>query len=257
MNDRLKNRSAIVTGAAKGIGQAIALRLAEEGAALVCADIDEQGIEDVVEQIRSAGGQAIPSQADVSRFSDMKHTAERAAAEFGRLDILCSNAGIFPSSRLEEMTEAEWDRVNDVNIKGTFFAVKACLPYMREQAYGRVVLTSSITGPITGFPGWTHYGSTKAGMLGFMRTAALEMAEFGATINAVLPGNVMTEGLGDVGEDYLERMRASIPLGHLADPQDIANAVLFLASDEAKYITGQSLVVDGGQVLPESILALE
>lgn len=256
MTDRLKNRSAVVTGAAKGIGRAIALRLAQEGAAVLIADIDQTGIEQTVQEIRDADGRATGLVADVSQSQDMEAMAERIVAEFGRLDILCSNAGIFPSARLEEMTEEDWDRVNDVNFKGTFLAVKACLPYMREKEYGRVVLTSSITGPITGFPGWSHYGGTKAGVLGFMRTAALEMAEFGGTINAVLPGNVMTEGLEDVGEDYLRRMRKSIPLGELAEPVDIANAVLFLASDEAKYITGQTLVVDGGQVLPESILAL-
>ncbi|MFP3897032.1 MAG: 3-oxoacyl-ACP reductase FabG [Anaerolineales bacterium] len=257
MAGRLENRTAIVTGAAKGIGRAISLRLTEEGAVVVAADIDENGLQDTVYQIEEAGGQAMPLRADVSQLSDMETMAERTIDAFGRLDVLCSNAGIFPAARLEEMTEEDWDRVNNVNLKGTFFAVKACLPHMRDRGYGRVVLTSSITGPITGFPGWTHYGATKAGILGFMRTAALEMAEFGITINAVLPGNVMTEGLEDVGEDYLQRMRASIPLGELAEPLDIANVVLFLASDEAKYITGQTLIVDGGQVLPESILALE
>jgi len=253
----LKDEVALVTGAAKGIGKAIAKRLSEEGAAVLAVDIDLEGLDLAVDEIEASASSVHPFRADVRSLQDMKKAAEKAVAEFGRLSILCSNAGIFPSARLEEMTETDWTRVLDVNLKGAFTSVKACLPHMRKQGYGRVVLTSSITGPVTGFPGWTHYGASKAGMLGFMRTAALEMAEFGATINAVMPGNVMTEGLEDVGEDYLRRMRKSIPLGKLAEPRDIANAVLFLASDEAKYITGQTLIVDGGQVLPESILALE
>jgi len=257
MTERLKDEVALVTGAAKGIGKAIAKRLSEEGASILAVDIDSEALEGTVEEIRAADERVLPYRGDVRELHDMREAADRAVAEFGRLGILCSNAGIFPSARMEEMTEEEWTRVLDVNLKGAFMSVKACLPHMRKQGYGRVVLTSSITGPVTGFPGWTHYGASKAGMLGFMRTAALEMAEFGATINAVMPGNVMTEGLEDVGEDYLRRMRGSIPLGQLAEPRDIANAVLFLASDEAKYITGQTLIVDGGQVLPESILAVE
>ena len=119
------------------------------------------------------------------------------------------------------------------------------------------MLTSSITGPVTGFPGWSHYGATKAAMLGFMRSAAIELAEHAITINAVLPGNVMSPGLADMGEDYLRAMKQSVPLGRLAEPEDVAYAALFLASDEARYITGQTLIVDGGQVLPESVVALK
>ena len=121
--------------------------------------------------------------------------AAASVERHGGIDILCSNAGIFPSARIEEMSEEEWDTVNSVNLKGTFLVVKACLPHMRQRSEGRIVLTSSITGPITGFPGWAHYGATKAGMLGFMRTAAIELASHNITINAVLPGNIMTEGI--------------------------------------------------------------
>ena len=127
---------------------------------------------------------------------------------------------------------------------------------MRERRRGSIVLTSSITGPVTGFPGWSHYGATKAAMLGFMRSAAIELAAHTITINAVMPGNVMSPGLKDMGEDYLRVMRESVPLGRLAEPEDIAYAALFLASEEARYITGQTLIIDGGQVLPESIQAL-
>jgi 3-oxoacyl-[acyl-carrier protein] reductase len=134
--------------------------------------------------------------------------------------------------------------------------VQASLPYLTASPYGRVIVTSSITGPITGYPGWSHYGASKAGQLGFVRTAALELAAHRITVNAVLPGNIMTEGLADLGEDYLRTMEASIPLGRLGSVADIGNACLFLATDEAAFITGQTLVVDGGQVLPESPDAL-
>ena len=194
--------------------------------------------------------------ADVSSWDDVEAMVETAVDRHGGVDVLCNNAGIFPSARVEEMTPEEWDTVNSVNLKGTFFAVKACLPQIKKSSQGRILLTSSITGPITGYPGWAHYGATKAGMLGFMRTAAIEFARDNITINAVMPGNIMTEGLDDIGEDYLRRMEQSIPMGKLGEPEDVAHALLFLASHEAKYITGQTLVVDGGQTLPESIDAV-
>jgi 3-oxoacyl-[acyl-carrier protein] reductase len=155
------------------------------------------------------------------------------------------------------MTEQKWDAIFAINVKGMLFMVQAVLPGMRERGNGSIVLTSSITGPVTGFPGWSHYGATKAAMLGFMRSAALELAKHAITVNAVLPGNVMSPGLEDLGEDYLATMTSAVPLGRLAEPEDIAYAALFLASDEARYITGQTIIVDGGQVLPESNQAIE
>jgi 3-oxoacyl-[acyl-carrier protein] reductase len=170
--------------------------------------------------------------------------------------VLCANAGIFPPNRLEEMTSDQWDLVVDTNLKGTFHSVKASVPYLKKSTQGRVILTSSITGPVTGFPGWTHYGATKAGQLGFMRTACLELAKYGITVNSVLPGNIMTEGLQGMGEEYLKSMAASIPLRKIGALEDIGNAALFLATKEAGYITGQTIVVDGGQIIPESLDAL-
>jgi 3-oxoacyl-[acyl-carrier protein] reductase len=139
-----------------------------------------------------------------------------------------------------------------VNFKGTVFMVQAALDALTASGHGRVVITSSITGPITGFPGWSHYGASKAAQLGFLRTAAMELAPRRITVNAVLPGNIVTEGLVEMGEDYLNQMAATIPAGRLGSVADIGNAALFFATDEASYITGQTLVVDGGQVLPES-----
>ena len=183
--------------------------------------------------------------------------AAAAIDAFGGIDILCANAGIFPDSKLASMTEEDMDRVFDTNIKGTLLTVQACIPALGASGHGRVILTSSITGPITGYPGWSHYGASKAAQLGFMRTAAIELAPLGITVNAVLPGNVATEGLADLGEDYRHAMEMSIPQRRLGDVEDIGNAALFFACDEAAYVTGQALAVDGGQVLPESLAALE
>ena len=144
----------------------------------------------------------------------------------------------------------------DVNLKGTFLSVQACIPYLRASSQGRIVLTSSITGPVTGFPGWAHYGASKAGQLGFMRTMCMELAKDGITVNAVMPGNIKSEGLISLGPDYERSMAASVPLGRLGTVEDIGNAALFLATKEAGYITGQTIIVDGGQIVPESLDAL-
>ena len=171
--------------------------------------------------------------------------------------MLCANAGIFPAAKLDTMTDAQWDEVFTVNVKGMFLTVQACLPELKKSGAGRIVITSSITGPITGFPGWSHYGATKAAQLGFMRTAAIELAKFGATVNAVQPGNIATEGLAALGPDYAASAAAIIPLKRLGSVEDIGHAAAFFASPVAGYITGQALAIDGGQVLPESPQALE
>ncbi|WP_254766841.1 3-oxoacyl-ACP reductase FabG [Salinilacihabitans rarus] len=245
---------AIVTGGASGIGYGIAEVLSNDGATVVVADVDEPAAEAAADDLP---GPATAVGVDVTERESTEALAEAVVDEYGRIDVLCANAGIFPSAPLEELSVDDWDRVNDVNVKGAFLSVQACLPYMREHDYGRIVLTSSITGPMVGYPGWAHYGASKAAMLGFVRTAAIEVADADITINAVLPGNVRTGGLDDLGEEYLDRMRESIPKGELGTPEDVGHAVAFLASDRAGYITGTTLVVDGGQTLPESQLALE
>jgi 3-oxoacyl-[acyl-carrier protein] reductase len=154
------------------------------------------------------------------------------------------------------MTEADVDEVFACNFKGTMFSVQACLPALEASGHGRVILTSSITGPITGYPGWSHYGASKAAQLGFLRTAAIELAPKRVTVNAVMPGNVMTEGMVELGEEYIRESEAIIPQHRLGSVEDIGYAALFFATDQASYITGQTIVVDGGQVLPESPAAL-
>ena len=178
--------------------------------------------------------------------------AKDVVDSFGGIDVVCANAGIFPEAPLDAMTPEQLAEVLDVNVKGNIFTVQACLPALTASGRGRVILTSSITGPITGFPGWSHYGASKAAQLGFMRTAAIELAPRGITVNAIMPGNIFTEGLADLGEDYLAGMTRAIPAGALGKPEDIGHLAAFLATVEAGYITGQAIAVDGGQVLPES-----
>jgi 3-oxoacyl-[acyl-carrier protein] reductase len=246
----------VVTGGSKGIGRGIAAAFAGAGARVLIAARDEAALARTAAELRSDGGTVEHVAVDVSRPSGCADLAAAAVERFGGIDVLCANAGIFPDRKLAEMTEADVDTVFGVNVKGTIFAATACLPALAASRRGRVIVTSSITGPITGFPGWAHYGASKAAQLGFVRTAAIEFAPQAVTVNAVLPGNVRTEGLADLGEDYLAGMARSIPLGRLGSVADIGNACLFLATEEAGWITGQTLVVDGGQVLPESLDAL-
>jgi 3-oxoacyl-[acyl-carrier protein] reductase len=249
----LAGKSVVVTGSSKGIGKGIAACFARAGCQVL---VVSRHITEAEATAKDLGKGASAFAADVTRLDSMEAMARAAADRHGGIDVLCANAGIFPPNRLEDMTSDEWDLVVDTNLKGTFHAVKASIPYLKKSTQGRVILTSSITGPITGFPGWTHYGATKAGQLGFMRTACLELAKYGITVNSVLPGNILTEGLQGLGEEYIKSMAASIPLKRIGALEDIGNAALFLATKEAGYITGQTIVVDGGQIIPESLDAL-
>ena len=245
----LEGKTVIVTGASKGIGRGIALRFGQAGLNVLVVSRHIAEAQKVAAEI---GANASAFAADVSKTADTIAMAAAALERYGAIDVLCANAGIFPAAKLGAMTEADFDHVIDTNLKGTFLSVSAVLPAMKEKKQGRIVITSSITGPITGFPGWSHYGASKAGQLGFMRTAAMELAPKNITVNAVLPGNIKTEGLIEMGEEYMNRMAAAIPTRRLGSVADIGNAALFFATNEAGYITGQTLVVDGGQVLPES-----
>ena len=244
---RLKHRVALVIGAARGIGAAIAERFIEEGASVVIADCDE------------AAGTAKAARlgcgflhADIASKVDAERAVAAAVKGHGRLDILVQNAGIFPWTLIENIEPEEWDHVMAVNLRGTYLAARAALPPMRAARSGRMIFTSSITGPRVTSPGHGHYSASKAGINGFIKAAALEFAGFGITVNGVEPGNILTEAVTAARSPaFLRAMQDMVPLGRLGTPRDVANAVLFLASEEASYITGTTILVDGGQTLPE------
>ena len=250
----LAGKTVIVTGASRGIGRGMALRFGQAGINVLVVSRNQADADAVAARI---GPHAAGFAADVASPDECKAMAEAAVARFGGIDILCANAGIFPPAKLADMTLEQYELVMNTNLRSAFFSSQAVLPAMTAAGSGRIILTSSITGPITGYPGWSHYGASKAGQLGFMRTAALELAPHGITVNAVLPGNIFTEGLLSNGPDYIATMVAAIPLKRLGTVEDIANTALFLASEEAAFITGQTITVDGGQVLPESLDAIE
>jgi 3-oxoacyl-[acyl-carrier protein] reductase len=253
----ITGRSVLVTGGTRGIGRGIAATFLGAGARVAISGRDRAAGDATAAALAAGGGEVAYVQADVRSAADTERMVSEAVERFGGLDVLCANAGVFPSASLEEMTEQEIDSIFATNVKGMILSIKAATPALASSRRGRVIITSSITGPITGFPGWSHYGATKAAQLGFLKTAAIELAKSAITINAVLPGNILTEGLEEMGEDYLRQMEASIPLRRLGTTAEIGYAALFLATDEAGYITGQTIVVDGGQILPESLKAIE
>lgn len=256
MSASLKNKSVIVTGASKGIGKGIARVFASHGAKVLVVARNVSEGEATVAELKAAGAQVAFCRADVTCREDVARMVQTAVSLHGGLDVLCSNAGAFPSCKLADMTDEAWDSLFVTNVRSLMLCVQAATPELRKSRAPRIVVTSSITGPITGFPGWSHYAATKAAQLGFIRTAAIELAREGITINAIMPGNILTEGLQGMGEAYLKDTAACVPLGKLGTVEDIGHAAAFLGSAEAGYITGQTLVVDGGQILPESPAAL-
>jgi 3-oxoacyl-[acyl-carrier protein] reductase len=248
----LDGQVAIVTGAARGIGAGIAAVLRAEGADVVVADVDGDAAFAAAQSLDPGGSHTLAVATDVTVQSDIDALVAAVDERWGRIDILAANAGIYPHIPFAELTPSAFDQLMAINVRGAVFAAQACVEPMRRNGYGRIVLTSSITGSIVGQPGYAHYGASKAAMLGFMRSAAIEVAAAGITINAVLPGNIRTPGFGDLGPEHEAGMLAAIPIGILGAPEDVGWAVRFLASPEARYITGQTLVIDGGQVLPES-----
>lgn len=243
----LQNKTAIVTGAKQGIGRGIALTLAKAGAKVVVADLDLAQSQAVADEIAALGGQALAVKCDVSQLAEVQAMIQAAKDKFGSLDILVNNAGIFPFIAFEKMTEADWDKVMDVNLKSLFFTCQEALKVMPEG--GRIINISSIAS-LVGFSGLTHYCASKGAMNAFVRALALEVASRKITVNNVAPGAIDTPGAtGAQDEAAKKQTEAIIPLSRYGQPEDIAAAVAFLASDGASYITGQTIVVDGGWTL--------
>lgn len=257
LND-LSDRVAIVTGAGQGIGAGIAQVFARAGAKVVVATRTASNGQDTVDAIIRDGGEALLIQCDVGQRSAVEHMVAHTLQHYGRIDIGIHNAAVYPLHTIEELTDEVLDHTLAVNMKAAFWLTQACLPCFRRQGGGRLIFTSSVTGPRVAMPGTAHYAMSKGGMNGFIRTAALEYARENITVNGVEPGYILTQAMSALGDDEaLKQMAACIPQGHLGKPEDIANTMLFLASDEAGYITGQTIVVDGGSTLPESQVVMD
>jgi 3-oxoacyl-[acyl-carrier protein] reductase len=240
----ISQKVAIVTGSGQGIGRAIALKLAEAGAAVVVNDISET-VDGVAREIQALGQPGLAVTADVTSAADVARLAEETIARYGRIDILVNNAGIARDQLLMRMSEEDWDRVLEVDLKSVFLCTRAVLRQMLKQRWGRIISIASIVG-LVGNPGQANYASAKAGIIGFTRSIAKEVASRKITVNAIAPGFIDTEMTRNLAEDQRNELMARIPLGRLGSPADVAEAVAFLASEQAGYITGQVLAVDGG-----------
>ena len=241
---RLKDKVAIITGGGSGIGEATAIKFAQEGARVAVCDINAEAASAVAERCKAIGQDAEAYKMDVSNKQNVEDVMKAVMSRFGRLDILVNNAGITQDAFAVKMTEEQWDRVLNVNLKGTFLCCQAAIPIMKEQNYGRIVNTSSIG--ILGNLGQTNYAASKMGIIGLTRTLALELAKNNITVNCVSPGATKTPMTAKIPEDIAKQFEAKIPFKRFAEASEIANAHIFFASDEAGYITGQMIFVAGG-----------
>jgi NAD(P)-dependent dehydrogenase (short-subunit alcohol dehydrogenase family) len=247
---RFDGRVAIVTGAGQGIGRAIAERLAADGAAVAVADLNPDTAGDVARSIEAAGGQAVAVRVDVTSPDDAERLATEARTRFGGIDVLVNNAGILRSTRAAEVTPEEWHLVIDANLTGAFLCARAAYPALRASDHGRIVNVASMAGRATSTLGGVHYTTAKAGVLGLTRHLAREWARDGITVNAISPGIVDTPMVrGSTDDARMAQVLASIPLGRLAEPAEIAALIAFLASDEAAYITGANVDIHGGELI--------
>ena len=236
---------ALVTGAAQGLGRCIAQTLAAAGAKVACVDVNAEVLADTVAAIRAAGGEAEPIACDVTDSARVGEAVDEVLKRWGALHILVNNAGITRDNVIVRMKDEQWDAVIGVNLRGTFLFTRAAARPMMKARQGRIINVASVSG-LMGNPGQANYSASKAGVIGLTRTVARELASRNVTVNAVAPGFIATDMTAKLGEEVLAKVRQEIPLGRLGDPQDVADAVLFLASPAASFITGHVLTVDGG-----------
>ena len=245
----LSGKTAIVTGGSRGIGKAVALKLAEKGANIVVnyTSSPDKAME-VVEQIKEMGREALAIKADVSKEEDVSSLVKEVSKQFSSIDILINNAGITRDTLLIRMKDEDWDRVLDVNLKGTYLCTKLVAKKMMKQRSGKIVNITSVIG-IIGNAGQANYAASKAGVIGLTKSAARELASRGVNVNAVAPGFIRSDMTDKLSDEIVENYSKNIPLGKLGNPEDVANAVAFLCSEESNYLTGQVLNVDGGMVM--------
>jgi 3-oxoacyl-[acyl-carrier protein] reductase len=241
----LKDRRALVTGAARGLGRCFAVDLAAAGAKVACVDINAEALAETISSIRAAGGTAEPIAADVTNSQRVDEVIDEVVKLWGGLDILVNNAGITRDNLIMRMKDDQWDAVLNINLKGTFLFTRAAARPLCKSKCGRIINIASVSG-LMGNPGQANYSASKAGVIGLTRTISRELAGRGVTVNAVAPGFIATEMTAKLGEEMLEKIKEEIPLKRLGLPQDVSDAVLFLASDAAEFITGQVLTIDGG-----------
>jgi 3-oxoacyl-(acyl-carrier-protein) reductase len=244
---RLKDKVAIVTGAGRGLGRGIALKLSSEGAKVVVSDVVEANAQAVADEINKAGGKAIAVRADISNKPEVEAMFAKAVSELGPIDILVNNAGVNRDAALHKMSDDDWDKVISVNLTGTFYCLRLAAQQMRERGYGRIVNVSSMSW--LGNFGQANYAASKAGVVGLTKTASRELAKKGITVNAICPGFIDTEMTRGVPEKAWEIMVSKIACGRVGSPEDVGNVVAFLASDDASYVTGEVINVSGGMVL--------
>ena len=245
---RLKDKVALITGGARGIGQAIAMAFAKEGADIVVADVNLEVAQKTASEIESLGRKALALEMDVTNYEKVEEGINKILDKMGKVDILVNNAGITKDNLLLRMSQADWDAVINVNLKGTFNCIKAVSRPMVKQRSGRIISIASIIG-LMGNPGQANYAASKAGIIALTKTVAKELASRNINANAVAPGFIQTEMTAKLPEDIKKKMLEAIPLAKLGTPQDVANVCLFLASDESSYITGQTITIDGGMVM--------
>ncbi|RLB67955.1 MAG: 3-oxoacyl-ACP reductase [Deltaproteobacteria bacterium] len=244
----LSDKVAIVTGASRGIGRLIAMSLAGQGAKIVASARNAEALETLTAEIASQGGEAVAVVGDVAVEADANNLIKQAVATYGRVDILINNAGITRDGLLLRMKDADWDAVLDTNLKGAFHCIRAAVKVMSKQRSGRIINISSVVGEM-GNAGQANYCASKAGLLGLTKSVAREFARRNVTVNAITPGFIVTDMTEDMTDNARETMTEQIPLGRLGEAEDVANAVLFLASDQSAYITGQVLGVNGGMYM--------
>jgi 3-oxoacyl-[acyl-carrier protein] reductase len=245
---RLQNKVSVITGGAQGIGKAAVKKFAEEGSIIIIWDVNEEKTQTTINELKSISDKIEFQKVDVTKLESVSEAAQKIYDKYGRIDILVNNAGITKDASFLKMTSEQWQQVIDVNLTGVFNCTKAITPFMVEKLYGKIINTSSVVGLYGNF-GQTNYVATKSGIIGMTKVWARELGRKGINVNAVAPGFIATEMVSTVPEKIIDMLKEKTPLGKLGDPEDIANAYLFLASDEAKFINGAVLSVDGGLVL--------